>query len=74
MRRRGTRRYILRVLDDGSLRVTLPWWGSQREARAFVESQAAWIARQRARLAEAAAIGAGAPASTVLVDGEPRSR
>ena len=53
MRRRGTRRYILRVLDDGSLRVTLPWWGSKREARAFVESQAAWIARQQARKAEA---------------------
>jgi predicted metal-dependent hydrolase len=53
VRRRGTRRYILRVLEDGSLRVTLPWWGSQREARAFVASQAAWIARQRARRAEA---------------------
>lgn len=53
VRRRGTRRYILRVLDDGALRVTLPWWGSKREARAFVESQAAWIARQQARKAEA---------------------
>ena len=53
VRRRGTRRYILRVLDDGTLRVTLPWWGSKREARAFVESQASWIARQRARQAEA---------------------
>ena len=53
VRRRGTRRYILRVLDDGTLRVTLPWWGSKREARAFVESQAAWIARQRAHQAEA---------------------
>ena len=53
VRRRGTRRYILRVLDDGTLRVTLPWWGSKREARAFVDSQAAWIARQQARKAEA---------------------
>ncbi len=41
------------MLDDGALRVTLPWWGSKREARAFVESQAAWIARQQARKAEA---------------------
>lgn len=48
VRRRGTRRYILRVLDDGTLRVTLPWWGSRREARAFVASQADWIAAQRA--------------------------
>ena len=53
VRRRGTRRYILRVLEDGSLRVTLPWWGSKREARDFVASQAAWITRQRDRLAQA---------------------
>ena len=72
MRRRGTRRYILRILDDGSLRVTVPWWGSKREARAFVESQAAWIARQRVRLAEAAAVDRRWRAgSTVLIDGEP---
>ena len=51
VRRRGTRRYILRVLDDGTLRVTLPWWGSQREARAFVAAQAEWIAAQHARRA-----------------------
>ncbi len=41
------------MLGDGALRVTLPWWGSKREARAFVESQAVWIARQQARKAEA---------------------
>jgi predicted metal-dependent hydrolase len=70
VRRRGTRRYILRVMPDGSLRVTLPWWGSKREARAFVASQAEWIARQRTRRAEA-------PDRTwrlgdvVLVEGEP---
>jgi predicted metal-dependent hydrolase len=53
VRRRGTRRYILRVLDDGSLQVTVPGWGSQRGARAFVAAQAAWIERQRARRASA---------------------
>ena len=70
VRRRGTRRYILRVLDDGSLRVTLPWWGSQREARAFVASQADWIARQRAEHATAPdrRLRAG---DQVLVNGEP---
>jgi len=68
VRRRGARRYILRVLDDGRLRVTVPWWGSKREARAFVATQAEWIARQRARRAERVAsrwaVGAG-----VLIDG-----
>jgi predicted metal-dependent hydrolase len=45
------RRYILRVEDDGSVRVTLPRWGSRREALAFVEHERAWIAKQRQRLA-----------------------
>ena len=47
VRHRWARRYILRVLDDGTLRVTLPRWGSQREALAFVETSQAWIDRQR---------------------------
>ena len=68
VRRRGARRYILRVLDDGTLRVTVPWWGSRREARQFAESQEAWVVRQRtqraARVASRWSIGA-----TVLVDG-----
>jgi predicted metal-dependent hydrolase len=46
VRHRWARRYILRVLDDGTLRVTLPRWGSKKEAKAFVESSRAWIARQ----------------------------
>ena len=37
VRHRRARRYILRLLDDGTLRVTLPRWGSKREAQAFVE-------------------------------------
>jgi predicted metal-dependent hydrolase len=69
VRRRGTRRYILRVLEDGSLRVTLPWWGSKRDARAFVASQAEWIARQRARRAEAPDRRWRA-GDSVLLDGE----
>ena len=47
MRHRRARRYILRVLDDGTLRVTLPWRGSKREAMAFVEQHDGWIAKQR---------------------------
>lgn len=49
VRHRWARRYILRVLDDGSLRVTLPRWGSKREAQQFVEASRAWIADQQAR-------------------------
>jgi predicted metal-dependent hydrolase len=47
VRHRWARRYILRMLDDGTLRVTLPRWGSKREATAFVERSAAWIAGQQ---------------------------
>ena len=71
VRRRGTRRYILRVLDDGTLRVTVPWWGSKREARAFVASQQAWIAAQRAKRT-AVAEARWTAGREVLVDGEAR--
>jgi predicted metal-dependent hydrolase len=47
VRHRWARRYILRVLDDGTLRVTLPRWGSKKAAKAFVEQSGAWIAKQR---------------------------
>ena len=49
VRHRWARRYILRVLDDGTLRVTLPRWGSKREALAFVERSTPWIAKQQQR-------------------------
>jgi predicted metal-dependent hydrolase len=44
------RRYILRIRPDGSLRVTVPRWGSKREARDFVARQERWIARERERV------------------------
>src|SRR5574341_569499 len=47
VRHRKARRYIIRVLDNGTLRVTLPWRGSQREALAFVDQCSGWIAQQR---------------------------
>jgi predicted metal-dependent hydrolase len=49
VRHRRARRYILRVLDDGALKVTLPRWGSKREALQFVEANRAWIDEQRSR-------------------------
>ena len=54
VRHRRARRYILRVRRDGTVRVTLPWRGGRRDAHAFVEANAAWIARERARLHAAA--------------------
>ena len=46
---RRARRYILRLLPDGSLRVTVPRRGTEAEARRFVARQADWIRRQLAR-------------------------
>lgn len=51
VRHRRARRYVLRLLADGRLRVTVPRGGSRREADAFVARQQPWIARQRAVLA-----------------------
>ncbi len=41
------RRYILRVLPDTSVRVTIPRHGSRREAEAFVRTRTRWIADRR---------------------------
>lgn len=46
VRHRWARRYILRVQDDGRVRVTLPRWGTKRDAQAFVERSREWIAAQ----------------------------
>lgn len=43
------RRYVIRVTEDGTVRVTVPRWGSKREAAAFAAQQHAWIEQQRAR-------------------------
>jgi hypothetical protein len=47
VRHRRARRYILRVMADGSLRVTVPWRGSRAEAERFVGTRHDWIARER---------------------------
>jgi predicted metal-dependent hydrolase len=41
------RRYILRVLPDASVRVTIPRHGSRREAEAFLRTRTRWIADRR---------------------------
>jgi predicted metal-dependent hydrolase len=45
---------VLRVLADGTPSVTIPRWGSKREALAFLEAQREWVARQRSRQADRA--------------------
>src|SRR5688500_18595032 len=53
------RRYVIRVRPDGSVRVTVPRWGSRRYAALFSEQQQAWIERQRAQISESRADRAG---------------
>ena len=43
------RRYVLRLRPDGTARVTVPRRGTLHEARAFVQSQTGWLARQLVR-------------------------
>ena len=49
MRHPRARRYILRVLPDGTARVTIPRRGSRQEAERFVNAQQRWIEQQRLR-------------------------
>jgi predicted metal-dependent hydrolase len=46
------RRYLIRVTDAGTVRVTVPRWGSKREAAAFAEREHAWIEKQLRERAE----------------------
>ena len=47
------RRYLIRVMDDGTVRVTIPRWGSRREAQAFADREYEWIQRQRRLIEDA---------------------
>ena len=49
------RRYVVRVRADGTVRVTIPRWGSKREARLFADGQRKWIEAQLRRVEEARA-------------------
>ena len=49
VRKRRARHYILRLRDDGVVRVTVPWRGSRAEAERFVIARREWIAHQRQR-------------------------
>jgi predicted metal-dependent hydrolase len=53
IRHHRARRYVVRVDEEGQVRVTIPRGGSRREAEAFVARHVGWIAEQRARLTRA---------------------
>ncbi len=44
------RRYVIRVIEDGTVRVTLPRWGSKREAAQFVARERQWIEKEQRRV------------------------
>jgi predicted metal-dependent hydrolase len=54
VRHRRARHYILRLRDDGVVRVTVPWRGSRAEAERFLKERRDWLARERHRRALAA--------------------
>jgi predicted metal-dependent hydrolase len=49
VRKARARRYTLRVLRDGTARVSMPRWGSARHAVEFANKHRAWIDQQRAK-------------------------
>lgn len=70
VRHRRARRYILRVLADGTVRVTLPRWGIKREALAFLETSRAWIAQQLDRRQVDTASSAWGHGTRILINGQ----
>lgn len=66
------KRYILRVLADGTARVTIPRWGSRREARRFADDHRECIARERQALRRRQSSRATtAPGDTIMLRGTP---
>jgi predicted metal-dependent hydrolase len=49
VRHSRARRYVIRVTDDGVVRVTIPRWGSKKDAAAFAARERAWIEKQKRR-------------------------
>jgi predicted metal-dependent hydrolase len=68
------RRYVLRVDNDGTVRVTVPRWGSRRGALEFADSERAWIEKQLRRLEGERRLRAGGGADAVDRGAEARER
>ncbi len=71
VRVRRARRYILRVRQDGTLRVTVPRGGSRREAEQFVLKHEKWIARERTRVRTESPSPQWSHGTTILLRGMP---
>ena len=71
VRVRRARRYILRVRQDGTLRVTVPRGGSRREAEQFVQKHEKWIARERTRVRTESPSPEWSHGTTILLHGNP---
>jgi predicted metal-dependent hydrolase len=71
VRHRRARRYILRVLPNGTVRVTLPSRGVKRDALAFLETHRAWIAQQLDRRQDDRPSPAWDHGTQILIDGVP---
>lgn len=69
-RHRRARHYVLRVQEDGSVRVTVPRGGSQAEADRFVREKAEWIERERYQAELRRAAARQADGALVMVRGE----
>ena len=54
VRHRRARRYVVRVTDDGSVRLTVPRGASIAAGMRFAERQVAWVERERHRQRERA--------------------
>ncbi len=66
------RRYILRVLPDTTVRVTIPRNGSRREAEAFVRTRTRWIADRRQEIEHSRRETRWRAGQSVWWRGEPR--
>jgi hypothetical protein len=55
------RRYLIRVTEDGTVRVTIPRRGSRREAEAFAARERGWIENQLLRWRERRTASDAAP-------------
>lgn len=71
VRHRRARHYILRVLEDGRVRVTVPRGGTRAAAERFVRDKVAWIQRERYRcLLEASRRGPWRDGTRILWRGQ----
>lgn len=70
IRNNRARHYILRLTNEGTARVTIPWGGSKTQALEFAQTKTAWLARQIKRNEQRQEIRAWRHGSKLLYRGE----